>query len=117
VGVAVTGERVARTTPSLADRVPGWNVIIQLALWSFAVGDLLYWADLGPSDLILQPLQTIRTIVRGIADEAGTMLLFLFYGAAVVVPVWFLRSFAGRSGLMSNACSPAKSQPTLGTPA
>jgi hypothetical protein len=64
--------------PSLAERLPGWDVLIQLARWSSAVGDLLYWGDLCPSDLILHPLQSVRAIGRGIADGAGTMLLFPF---------------------------------------
>jgi len=111
------GERITLAGLSLAAWLPGGYVLIQLALWSSVAGDLLYLGDLYPSDLILHPLQSVRAIVRGVADDAGTMLLFLFYGAVVVLPVWLLLSFVGRRGARSSACPPAKSQPTSGTAA
>jgi hypothetical protein len=111
------GERITLAVLSLAARLPGWHVLIKLALWSSVVGDLLYLGDLYLSDLILHPLQSVGAIGRGIADDAGTMLLFLFYGAVVVVPVWLLLSFVGRRRARSSACRPAKPQPTSGTAA
>jgi hypothetical protein len=111
------GERITLAVLSLAAWLPGGYVLIKLALWSSVVGDLLYLGDMYPSDLIFHPLQSVRAIVRGIADDAGTMLLFLFYGAVVVVPVWLLLSFVGRRGARASACPPAKSQPTSGTAA
>jgi hypothetical protein len=115
--VAVTGERITLTVLSLTAWLPGGYVLIKLALWSSVAGDLLYLGDLYPSDLILHPIQSVGAIGRGIADDAGTMLLFLFHGAVVVLPVWLLLSFAGRRGARSSACSPAKTQPTPGTAA
>jgi hypothetical protein len=109
------GERITLAVLSLAAWLPAGYVVIKLALWSSVVGDLLYLGDLYPSDLIFHPLQSVREIVSGIADDAGTMLLFLFYGVVIVVPVWLLLSFVGRHGAKSGACSSAKPQPTSGT--
>jgi hypothetical protein len=111
------GERITLAVLPLAARLPGRYVLIKLALWSSVVGDLLYLGDLYLSDLILHPLQSVGAIVRGIADDAGTMLLFLFYGPVIVVPVWLLLSFVGRRGARPSACRPAKPQPTSGTAA
>ncbi|WP_156434058.1 hypothetical protein [Bradyrhizobium retamae] len=110
--MAVMGERITLAVLSLAACLPGGYVLIKLALWSSVVGDLLYWGDLDLRDLIFHPLQSGRAIVRGIADDAGTIFLFLFYGAVVVVPVWLLLSFVGRRGARSSARPPAKLQPT-----
>ena len=109
------GERITLAVLSLAAWLPAGYVVIKLALWSSVVGDLLYLGDLYPSDLIFHPLQSVREIVSGIADDAGTMLLFLFYGVVIVVPVWLLLSFVGRHGAKSGACSSTNPQPTSGT--
>lgn len=105
-------ERIALTLPLAA-----WPVLIKLALWSSVVGDLLYLGDLGLSDLIFHPFRSVRAIVHGIAEDAGTLFLFLFYGAVVVVPVALLLSFVRRRGARSSACPPAGLQPTPGTAA
>jgi hypothetical protein len=107
------GERIALAVLPLA----AWPVFIKLALWSSVVGDLLYLGDLHLSDLIFHPLQSVRAIVHGIAEDAGTLLLFLFYGAIVVVPVSLLLSFVRRRGARSSACPPAGLQPTPKTAA
>jgi len=106
------GERIAVAVLSLA----AWPVFVKLALWSSVVGDLLFLGDLHLRDLIFHPLQSVRAIMRGIAEDAGTLFLFLFYGAVVVVPVWLLLSFLRRRGARSSAC-PAGSQPTPRTAA
>lgn len=94
--VAITETRSERTTWPLVSRLQGPGVVLMLALWSAAIGDLLYWVDLYPSDLIFHPFHSLRAIFRGIFDDAGTMLLYLSFGASVVVPLWLLWQFIVR---------------------
>jgi hypothetical protein len=113
----VTDERSDPAKLSLAGRLPDWVVFFQLALWSSAVGDLLCWGDVRPSDLILHPLQSAGAIMRGIADDAGATLPFLFYGVVIVVPVWLLLSFVRSNRTRSGAGSSIEPRPTSGTTA
>lgn len=75
---------------------PG-SVLIKLTLLSMLVGAVMYWAGLDPRSLFAGLAGAVRALIGSGYEAIGTLLTFLAYGAAIVVPLWLLsRLFASR---------------------
>jgi Family of unknown function (DUF6460) len=71
------------------------KVLIRLALMSLVVGALMYWLDIHPVQVIEAAQRFAQRIYAMGFDAIREAGQYIYAGAIIVVPVWFLLRLLG----------------------